>query len=69
MTWGLLFAWAMAGPKLTPEQAEREERVAEEDATHAAAARRQAEAEYDERDHRQKTARQEKDLRLAQSGS
>lgn len=69
MSWGLLFGWAMAPPKLTAEQAERKERAAEENATgwSAEMARRRAAAEYDERHHRQIKQRQEKDLRLAQS--
>jgi hypothetical protein len=69
MTWGLLFGWAMAPPKLTADQAERKERAAEENAAGWAAemARRRVEAEYDERHHRQIKQRQEKDLRLAQS--
>jgi hypothetical protein len=69
LSWGLLFGWAMAPPKLTADQAERKERAAEENAAGWAAerGRRKAEAEYDERHHRQIKQRQEKDLRLAQS--
>ena len=60
LTFSMLFGWAMAPPKQTAEQIELAERAAEERRPQQEAARAaaQSEAEYDERDFRQKMARQ-----------
>jgi hypothetical protein len=67
----LMFGWAMAPPKLTRQQAHDEARAENNVETlHAqavAAAARVDEREADWRQHAQKTAQQENDLRLAQT--